>query len=120
MVAYKLLLLPSRSLPSDTLPANNIKPQPQQQMGTTKPQAQVPAATFEDETGDPAGSGSGSGSTVATATAAAAEAQGIFGRKKPYCLRAHVFQCRGLPSSEASGLLDPYIKVDLVTDGVNI
>lgn len=38
-------------------------------------------------------------------------AQGILGRKNPYCLRAHVFQCRGLPSSEASGLLDPYIKV---------
>lgn len=36
---------------------------------------------------------------------------GLLGKKEPYCLRAHVFQCRGLPSSEASGLLDPYIKV---------
>lgn len=44
-------------------------------------------------------------------TAAAVAAQGILGKKKPYCVRAHVFQCKGLPSSEASGLLDPYIKV---------
>ncbi|CAM9547986.1 unnamed protein product [Ascophyllum nodosum] len=38
-------------------------------------------------------------------------AQGPLGEKKPYCLRAHVFQCRDLPSSEATGLLDPYVKV---------
>eukprot|EP00903_Cladosiphon_okamuranus_P014837 g13738.t1 len=43
--------------------------------------------------------------------ATAVATQGLLGRKKPYCLRTHVFQCRGLPSSEASGLLDPYIKV---------
>ncbi|CAM9189853.1 unnamed protein product, partial [Laminaria digitata] len=46
-----------------------------------------------------------------TAAAAAVATQGLLGKKKPYCLRAHVFQCKGLPSSEASGLLDPYIKV---------
>ncbi|CAM9162703.1 unnamed protein product [Scytosiphon promiscuus] len=46
-----------------------------------------------------------------TSTSGTTAAQGILGKKKPYCLRAHVFQCRGLPSSEASGLLDPYIKV---------
>lgn len=45
------------------------------------------------------------GSTAVTAE------QGVLGKKKPYCLRVHLFQCRGLPSSEASGLLDPYIKV---------
>lgn len=43
--------------------------------------------------------------------AAEPAAQGLLSKKKPYCLRVHVFQCRGLPSSEASGLLDPYIKV---------
>ncbi|CBN80088.1 conserved unknown protein [Ectocarpus siliculosus] len=46
-----------------------------------------------------------------TATAAGTVARGVLGHKKPYCLRVHVFQCRDLPSSEASGLLDPYIKV---------
>ena len=51
------------------------------------------------------------GDAADAASAATAAAQGLLGRKKPYCLRAHVFQCRGLPSSEASGLLDPYIKV---------
>ncbi|CAM9226495.1 unnamed protein product, partial [Choristocarpus tenellus] len=33
------------------------------------------------------------------------------GKKEPFCLRVHIFQCRGLPSSEASGLLDPYVKI---------
>lgn len=51
------------------------------------------------------------GDAADTVSAKTAAAQGLLGRKKPYCLRAHVFQCRGLPSSEASGLLDPYIKV---------
>ncbi|CAN0166928.1 unnamed protein product [Ascophyllum nodosum] len=36
---------------------------------------------------------------------------GPLGKKKPYCLRVHVFQCRDLPSSDANGLLDPYVKV---------
>ncbi|CAM9402960.1 unnamed protein product [Ectocarpus sp. 12 AP-2014] len=45
------------------------------------------------------------------ATAAGKVAHGVLGQKKPFCLRVHVFQCRDLPSSEASGLLDPYIKV---------
>ncbi|CAN0128052.1 unnamed protein product, partial [Discosporangium mesarthrocarpum] len=35
----------------------------------------------------------------------------LLGGKEPFCLRVHIFQCRGLPSSEASGLLDPYVKV---------
>lgn len=51
------------------------------------------------------------GTGAAAAAVAASSTLGLLGKKKPYCLRAHVFQCRGLPSSEASGLLDPYIKV---------
>jgi hypothetical protein len=31
--------------------------------------------------------------------------------KKPSCLRIHVFQARGLPASDESGTLDPYVKV---------
>lgn len=59
----------------------------------------------------------GEAADVNASPVATAAAQGLLGRKKPYCLRAHVFQCRGLPSSEASGLLDPYIKVGFVFVG---
>lgn len=33
------------------------------------------------------------------------------GDVKPYCLRVHIFQGRGLPASDDNGLLDPYVKV---------
>jgi hypothetical protein len=39
-----------------------------------------------------------------------AGATSLLGKKEPFCLRVHIFQCRNLPSSEASGLLDPYVK----------
>ena len=58
--------------------------------------------------------------TDTAAAAAAVATQGLLGKKKPYCLRAHVFQCKGLPSSEASGLLDPYIKVCLCCVNVRV
>lgn len=53
-----------------------------------------------------------SSSTLA-ATSGGSSSLGLLGKRMPYCLRVHLFQCRGLPSSEASGLLDPYIKVSL-------
>jgi len=36
--------------------------------------------------------------------------------KKPYCLRVYVYQARNLPASDASGLLDPYVKVRFCGD----
>lgn len=48
-----------------------------------------------------------------TLEATMAATLGLLGKKSPHCLRVHIFQCRSLPSSEASGLLDPYIKVSI-------
>lgn len=31
--------------------------------------------------------------------------------KQPYCLKAHVYQCRGLPPVNENGLIDPSVKV---------
>ncbi len=31
--------------------------------------------------------------------------------KKAFCLRVYVYQCRGLPSIDENGLIDPYVKV---------
>lgn len=77
--------------------------------------AAAATAAADDEDGE-----SAADAALAATAARAVAPQGILGRKKPYCLRAHVFQCRGLPSSEASGLLDPYIKVSSVFAGCEV
>lgn len=74
------------------------------------PSASKPSSNFTDRDEEHAGGDGHDGADTAAASVAVAT-QGLLGKKKPYCVRAHVFQCKGLPSSEASGLLDPYIKV---------
>lgn len=65
----------------------------------------------DQEGGGPTGEAALVAASKSTVTAAAGAMSGLLGMKTPYCLRAHIFQCRGLPSAEATGLLDPYIKV---------
>ena len=35
----------------------------------------------------------------------------ILKNKAPYSIRAHIYQCRNLPSADDNGLLDPYVKI---------